>query len=78
MLVNGINLLRNLALLKQERSLMFFSSKDDTLLGDNTYVNGKVPIEEPVLLMASTAYSICWSLPSGVKVVVRWSYLRDI
>jgi len=57
---------------------MFFSSKDHSLLGDNTYVNVDLPIDEPVLLMASTAYSICCSLPSGVKVVVRWSYLRDI
>jgi hypothetical protein len=37
-----------------------------------------VPIEDPVLLMASMAYSICWSLPSGVKVVVFESYFRDI
>ena len=33
---------------------------------------------DPVLLMASTAYSICCRRPSGVKVVVLESYLRDI
>ena len=37
-----------------------------------------LPIEDPVLLMAYIAYSICWSLPSGVKVVVFESYFRDI
>lgn len=44
------------------------------------YLNERrcVPIEEPVLLMASMAYSICWSLPSGVNVVVFESYFRDI
>jgi hypothetical protein len=57
---------------------MLFGGEDDSLFGDDTWVFWGVPMEEPVLLMASTAYSICWSRPSGVKVVVRWSYLRDI
>jgi len=33
---------------------------------------------EPVLLMASTAYSSCCNLPSGEKVVVFESYLLDM
>lgn len=78
MLVDGIDLFGDLALLKQEGSFMLFSGEDNSLFGDNTCVLGVIPMDEPVLLMASTAYSICWSRPSGVKVVVRWSYLRDI
>lgn len=57
---------------------MFLGGEDDALAGDDACVRGGVPMEEPVLLMASTAYSICWRRPSGVKVVVRESYLRDI
>lgn len=78
MLINSVDLLRDLAFLEQDGGLVFFGGKDDALLGDHPFVIGQVPMDEPVLLMASTAYSICCSLPSGVKVVVLWSYLRDI
>ena len=37
----------------------------------------RIPMEEPVLLMASIAYSTCIRRPSGEKVVVFESYLRD-
>jgi hypothetical protein len=35
---------------------MFFSGEDNPLFGYDTYMNGEIPIDEPVLLMASTAY----------------------
>jgi hypothetical protein len=38
----------------------------------------RTPIEDPVLLIASIAYSICCKRPSGVKVVVFESYRLDI
>jgi len=37
-----------------------------------------IPTDDPVLLMASIAYSICCNRPSGVKVVVLESYRLDI
>lgn len=77
-LVDRVDLLGDLALLEQEGGLVLLGGKDHALAGDDACVQGEVPMEEPVLLMASTAYSICWRRPSGVKVVVRWSYLRDI
>lgn len=78
MLINGVDLLGDLALLEEDGGLVLLGGKDDSFLGDNPWVIRLIPMEEPVLLMASTAYSICCSLPSGVKVVVLWSYLRDI
>ena len=77
-LVDGVDLLADLALLQQEGGLVLLSGQYHALLGDDAYLRGGVPMEEPVLLMASTAYSSCISRPPGVKVVVRESYLRDI
>ena len=75
MLVDGVDLFGDLALLEEEGGLVLFGGEDDSLLGDDAWMGEGVPMAEPVLLMASTAYSICWSRPSGVKVVVLESYL---
>ncbi len=76
--IDRINLFWDLALLEQERCFMLLGGKYNAFLCDYSWVKKEVPIEEPVLLIASTAYSICCSLPSGVKVVVLESYLLDI
>lgn len=78
MSVDGVNLLRNFAFLKQNRGFVLLSDQDDSLGGDNSLMRTHVPIAEPVLLMASTAYSSCCNLPSGENVVVLESYLRDM
>ena len=74
-LVDGVDLFGDLTLLEEEGGLVLFGGEDDPLLGDDAWMREGVPMAEPVLLMAYTAYSICWRRPSGVKVVVLESYL---
>jgi hypothetical protein len=76
--IDGVYFFGYLALLEEHRGLVFLGDEHHALGGHDAWVSWRVPMAEPVLLMASTAYSSCWRRPSGEKVVVLESYLRDI
>ena len=52
MLVDGVDLLGDLALLEEEGGLVLFGGEDNPLLGDDAWMGEGVPMAEPVLLMA--------------------------